>query len=274
MNKKSLLITIVIIVVGILIGVTLFAINGREKVEPVINIPNTGFTLNDIKSKFLETDYAKNNSCSAKINEENLTIKCHETFTFELEKSNLILNVKESSNKEIFKYLVDTIQTFYGSNIGDYYVTMDKFLEKELSIPNLYYKIDGDTAILKVNLTKQLKKYEEKTQVGKTDFIDKNQSNYIYKNGDYKIDNIEFLYNDNIKWLTLGGTLYGDNHDVILTLNLYNSSNECIYSVEDDLSLLQDQGYTFYAFVLNIDLEEINIDYNSITSYSIDLKEI
>ena len=48
MNKKSLLITIVIIVVGILIGVTLFAINGREKVEPVMKSERNQKDINNL----------------------------------------------------------------------------------------------------------------------------------------------------------------------------------------------------------------------------------
>ena len=269
---KVLLAIICIVIVGIISGCLIYYLKNNQ--EPIVYIENAEFTLNDIRNRFLETDYAKENSCKGQVSENKIHLKCQDSYDFVLDGTTLTLQLAESANKEVFKYMVDVIQTFYGNEMGDYYESMDMFLNKEFFPSNLFYRISDDFVTLSLDLTEKLKTYEKKDAVTTEDIISINKTDFIFENNDYTIDNIEFLYNPDINWITFGGMLYGEDHNVILKLQFYNQANELIYEVEDDLSLLQDFGYPFYGFVVNVNLNDINIDYQSISGYNIELNKV
>lgn len=273
---KKIFIGITLVVIGIIVLALTIYISKHytDTKEPIVKITGADFTLNDIKNAFLNTDYAKENSCNIVVSETNLNIDCKTVYNFTFDGSVLTLNISESSNKDIFKYLVDTIETFYGSNIGDYYKTMDMFLSKNFQAPNLTYKINDNTTTLSVDLTQKLEMYQEKDIITSNDLIDINNTDYVFEYDNYKIDNIELLYNSDINWITFGGILFGDDNNVTIKLQFYNSNNELVYEVEDDLSLLVDVGFPYYGFVINVDLNNINIDYGDVSMYNIELKKV
>ena len=272
MKKVIIAIIIALVITGVFLLTIFISKRYNYTEEEIVKINGAEFTLNDIKRVFLDTTYAKENSCKVNISKTNFIIDCKNTYDFAFDGSVLVLNISKSSNKDIFKYLVDAIETFYGSNIGDYYETMDMFLNKNYQTSNLTYKINDNMVTLSVDLTQKIKLYQEKEIINSNKLIEKDKTDYVFEYNNYKIDNIEFLYNPDINWITFGGILFGEDNNVLIKLQLYNSDDQLLHEITDDLSLLVNAGFPYYGFVINIDLDDLNINYDDISAYNIELE--
>ena len=152
-NKKIILFTVVMV---ILIGtVTFILINRyvRENNEPLVGIAEVNFTLNDIRNKFITTNYAKENKCSGRVSENAIDITCDKkNYNFEFNGVELKITTDESG-KEVFKYIVNGIEELHGYNDDEYLETVDKFINGEIAVTGLNFKQDGTNIAFSVNVT-------------------------------------------------------------------------------------------------------------------------
>lgn len=139
-NKKIVIFTLIaVILIGTITFVLIKGINERNS-EPLIGIDGVNFTLNNIKDNFLNSEYAQNNDCTGSVSEDTILITCNSNkYNFTFNKFELELDSSYEESKEVFKYIVNTIEELHGYQDDEYLETMDKFFAGEVAITGLEY---------------------------------------------------------------------------------------------------------------------------------------
>ena len=270
-NKKIILFTVVMV---ILIGtVTFILINRyvRENNEPLVGIAEVNFTLNDIRNKFITTNYAKDNKCSGRVSENAIDITCNKkNYNFEFNGVELKITTDESG-KEVFKYIVNGIEELHGYNDDEYLETADKFINGEIAVTGLNFKQDGTNIAFSVNVLDKLSKYEVNENISNETIKNITDVNYEYSALGYTISNLELIKNDERYFLVFSAVAGGkETYDATFTIKYYDDNNVLVTSQSLDLSTKDTYGNPYLGFVVTTRLDNPET-YNRITKYSISL---
>lgn len=270
-NKKIVIGTLIIV---ILIGtITFILINrfNRENNEPLVGINEVDFTLNDIRDKFIATDYAKENKCNGKVNENGIIIMCNKkNYEFEFNGVELTI-VTDESGKDIFKYIVNGIEELHGYASGEFLNTVDRFLNKEIAVTGLNYKKNDDKIKFSINVLDKLNKYEVRENITEETIKSIDDVNYEYSNLGYTISNLELVKNDERYFLVFSAVAGGEgNYDTTFTIKYYDDENVLVTSQTLELNTVDTYGNSYLGFVVTTRLEN-QATYNRITKYSISL---
>lgn len=270
-NKKIILFTVVMV---ILIGtVTFILINRyvRENNEPLVGIAEVNFTLNDIRNKFITTNYAKENKCSGRVSENAIDITCDKkNYNFEFNGVELKITTDESG-KEVFKYIVNGIEELHGYNDDEYLETVDKFINGEIAVTGLNFKQDGTNIAFSVNVLDKLSKYEVNENISNETIKNIPDVNYEYSALGYIISNLELVKNDERYFLVFSAVAGGkETYDATFTIKYYDDNNVLVTSQSLDLSTKDTYGNPYLGFVVTTRLDNPET-YNRITKYSISL---
>lgn len=270
-NKKIILFTVVMV---ILIGtVTFILINRyvRENNEPLVGIAEVNFTLNDIRNKFITTNYAKDNKCSGRVSENAIDITCDKkNYNFEFNGVELKITTDESG-KEVFKYIVNGIEELHGYNDDEYLETADKFINGEIAVTGLNFKQDGTNIAFSVNVLDKLSKYEVNENISNETIKNITDVNYEYSALGYTISNLELVKNDERYFLVFSAVAGGkETYDATFTIKYYDDNNVLVTSQSLDLSTKDTYGNPYLGFVVTTRLDNPET-YNRITKYSISL---
>lgn len=270
-NKKIILFTVVMV---ILIGtVTFILINRyvRENNEPLVGIAEVNFTLNDIRNKFITTNYAKDNKCSGRVSENAIDITCNKkNYNFEFNGVELKITTDESG-KEVFKYIVNGIEELHGYNDDEYLETADKFINGEIAVTGLNFKQDGTNIAFSVNVLDKLSKYEVNENISNETIKNITDVNYEYSALGYTISNLELVKNDERYFLVFSAVAGGkETYDATFTIKYYDDNNVLVTSQSLDLSTKDTYGNPYLGFVVTTRLDNPET-YNRITKYSISL---
>lgn len=270
-NKKIVLFTVVMV---ILIGtVTFILINRyvRENNEPLVGIAEVNFTLNDIRNKFITTNYAKDNKCSGRVSENAIDITCDKkNYNFEFNGVELKITTDESG-KEVFKYIVNGIEELHGYNDDEYLETADKFINGEIAVTGLNFKQDGTNIAFSVNVLDKLSKYEVNENISNETIKNITDVNYEYSALGYTISNLELVKNDERYFLVFSAVAGGkETYDATFTIKYYDDNNVLVTSQSLDLSTKDTYGNPYLGFVVTTRLDNPET-YNRITKYSISL---
>lgn len=270
-NKKIILFTVVMV---ILIGtVTFILINRyvRENNEPLVGIAEVNFTLNDIRNKFITTNYAKDNKCSGRVSENAIDITCDKkNYNFEFNGVELKITTDESG-KEVFKYIVNGIEELHGYNDDEYLETADKFINGEIAVTGLNFKQDGTNIAFSVNVLDKLSKYEVNENINNETIKNITDVNYEYSALGYTISNLELVKNDERYFLVFSAVAGGkETYDATFTIKYYDDNNVLVTSQSLDLSTKDTYGNPYLGFVVTTRLDNPET-YNRITKYSISL---
>ena len=115
LNRKVIAFIVIIIILILTIAFILLYRNNLNKNEPLVYIEGVNFTLNDIKDRFLESEYAKNNNCRGTISEDELTLTCNNNiYEFTFNGFELEFTSSYSESRELFKYIANTIEELHG----------------------------------------------------------------------------------------------------------------------------------------------------------------
>lgn len=270
-NKKIILFTVVMV---ILIGtVTFILINRyvRENNEPLVGIAEVNFTLNDIRNKFITTNYAKDNKCSGRVSENAIDITCDKkNYNFEFNGVELKITTDESG-KEVFKYIVNGIEELHGYNDDEYLETAEKFINGEIAVTGLNFKQDGTNIAFSVNVLDKLSKYEVNENINNETIKNITDVNYEYSALGYTISNLELVKNDERYFLVFSAVAGGkETYDATFTIKYYDDNNVLVTSQSLDLSTKDTYGNPYLGFVVTTRLDNPET-YNRITKYSISL---
>ena len=270
-NKKIVLFTVVMV---ILIGtVTFILINRyvRENNEPLVGIAEVNFTLNDIRNKFITTNYAKDNKCSGRVSENAIDITCDKkNYNFEFNGVELKITTDESG-KEVFKYIVNGIEELHGYNDDEYLETTDKFINGEIAVTGLNFKQDGTNIAFSVNVLDKLSNYEVNENINNETIKNITDVNYEYSALGYTISNLELVKNDERYFLVFSAVAGGkETYDATFTIKYYDDNNALVTSQSLDLSTKDTYGNPYLGFVVTTRLDNPET-YNRITKYSISL---
>lgn len=270
-NKKIILFTVVMV---ILIGtVTFILINRyvRENNEPLVGIAEVNFTLNDIRNKFITTNYAKDNKCSGRVSENAIDITCDKkNYNFEFNGVELKITTDESG-KEVFKYIVNGIEELHGYNDDEYLETAEKFINGEIAVTGLNFKQDGTNIAFSVNVLDKLSKYEVNENISNETIKNITDVNYEYSALGYTISNLELVKNDERYFLVFSAVAGGkETYDATFTIKYYDDNNVLVTSQSLDLSTKDTYGNPYLGFVVTTRLDNPET-YNRITKYSISL---
>lgn len=270
-NKKIILFTVVMV---ILIGtVTFILINRyvRENNEPLVGIAEVNFTLNDIRNKFITTNYAKDNKCSGRVSENAIDITCDKkNYNFEFNGVELKITTDESG-KEVFKYIVNGIEELHGYNDDEYLETAEKFINGEIAVTGLNFKQDGTNIAFSVNVLDKLSKYEVNENINNETIKNIPDVNYEYSALGYTISNLELVKNDERYFLVFSAVAGGkETYDATFTIKYYDDNNVLVTSQSLDLSTKDTYGNPYLGFVVTTRLDNPET-YNRITKYSISL---
>lgn len=270
-NKKIILFTVVMV---ILIGtVTFILINRyvRENNEPLVGIAEVNFTLNDIRNKFITTNYAKDNKCSGRVSENAIDITCDKkNYNFEFNGVELKITTDESG-KEVFKYIVNGIEELHGYNDDEYLETAEKFINGEIAVTGLNFKQDGTNIAFSVNVLDKLSKYEVNENISNETKKNITDVNYEYSALGYTISNLELVKNDERYFLVFSAVAGGkETYDATFTIKYYDDNNVLVTSQSLDLSTKDTYGNPYLGFVVTTRLDNPET-YNRITKYSISL---
>lgn len=270
-NKKIILFTVVMV---ILIGtVTFILINRyvRENNEPLVGIAEVNFTLNDIRNKFITTNYAKDNKCSGRVSENAIDITCDKkNYNFEFNGVELKITTDESG-KEVFKYIVNGIEELHGYNDDEYLETAEKFINGEIAVTGLNFKQDGTNIAFSVNVLDKLSKYEVNENINNETIKNITDVNYEYSALGYTISNLELVKNDERYFLVFSAVAGGkETYDATFTIKYYDDNDVLVTSQSLDLSTKDTYGNPYLGFVVTTRLDNPET-YNRITKYSISL---
>ncbi len=271
-NKKIVIFTLIaVILIGTITFVLIKGINERNS-EPLIGIDGVNFTLNNIKDNFLNSEYAQNNDCTGSVSEDTILITCNSNkYNFTFNKFELELDSSYEESKEVFKYIVNTIEELHGYQDDEYLETMDKFFAGEVAITGLEYINNNGNRHYSVYVLEQLDKYEANNIETTTVIKDITDNDYIFQSLGYTINNIEVIKDDDEYLVIFSGVIGGqETYDVVFTVNYYDDNNNLITTKNMDLSTHDAYGNPYLGFVVTERLENQNI-YDSITKYSISL---
>lgn len=261
---------LIVIVLVLLLGIFTFLFFNRD--EEIVEIAGANFTLNELADKFLETEYATTNECKIDVKENVLEVKCDKKHVFEINNGYLVTTIDNEETEEVFKYIVDALQTFYGSALGDYEHTLDSFLRDEIMITDLEKNKVGDEYELKVYLLKQIQKYDITDVITKETSMNIANFDYIYSGLGYKIANMSLTYSDIINTYSFAGVISGDSKfDVYIVIKLYDNVGNVLVSHRDNFDAYDSRGLNKMAFVTLIKLG--NTPQSAVARYSVALVE-
>lgn len=272
-NTKVVISTILaIILIGTITFIFIYKANNKKN-EPLIAIDNVNFTLNNIKEKFLESEYSNNNNCNGYVYDNGIMITCNKVqYDFLFNGFELELSTNQNAN-ELFKYFVDSIEQLHGYAPDEYLNTMDKFFSGTTSIIGLDFSNNNGNNYYSVYVLEPLEKYKEKDIVTEENIKNLEDYNYEFQSLGYTINNIE-LKKDSEEYLVIFSGVIGgqDNYDVNFTIKFYDTANNLVVSETLDLSSYDSFGRPSMGFVATARLDNQET-FNSITKYSISLSK-
>ena len=273
LNRKVIAFIVIIIILILTIAFILLYRNNLNKNKPLVYIEGVNFTLNDIKDRFLESEYAQNNNCRGTISEDELTLTCNNNiYEFTFNGFELEFTSSYSESRELFKYIANTIEELHGYQNDEYLETMDKFFSGNIAITGLEYSnIDGNRHY-SIYILEPLDKYNVNEVV--TNETIKNitdTSNYEFQSLGYTINNIEVTKDSEEYLVIFSGVIGGqETYNIIFNINYYDDENNLVTSQSMDLSNHDPYGNPYLGFVVTSRLEEQST-FDSISKYSISL---
>lgn len=273
-NKKIVIFTVIAV---ILIGTISFLFIYRAKTladEPLVGINGVGFTLNNIKENFLNSDYAKDNKCRVSVSEDGLNIKCKKnTYDYTFNGIELSSQSSEEESREVFKYLVNAIAELQGYDQDEYLSTVEEFINGNIAVTGLLYQKENGNIKYKINVVDHLPKYDAKEVIESESIKSLDDVSYEYSNLGYKISSLKIDKNDERHFIVFSAIVGGkDSYTADFTIKFYDDNNTLITSQTVDLNTIEKYNNPFIGLVVTTRFDDANM-YNQVTKYSISLAE-
>lgn len=271
-NKKIVLFTVIaVIIIGIITFLFIY-FSKQSNAEPLIDIDGVNFTLNSIKEDFLTTEYAQDNKCNGEVYEKGIRINCNKiAYDFSFNDYELELSSSNENSKDVFKYMVNSIEKLHGYSKDEYLETIDKFFDGQIAINGLKYTTENGNHKYSVYVLEKLDKYNSKEVITEPTIKDIADNNYEFQSNGYTINNIEVEKNPRRNSVVFSAVIGGkDTYNTNFTINLYDANNNLVSYKTVDLSTYESFGYPYIAFVVTTMLDDQTM-YDSIARYSITL---
>lgn len=271
MKKYIIGIIAAIAIVGVIVFILIYRNNQVD--EPLVGIEGVNFTMNSLRDKFLESEFATTNRCSGVVEEDGIIITCNKKdYNFQFNGYELVLTT-DDSGLDVYKYMVNAVAELHEYNENEYLETVEKFLAGEAVINGLRYSKNDDSLVLEVNIIDKLDIIEEKEIVNNETVKDINDVNYEFQNLGYKINYME-LTKDSYENLIVyyGIVSENDNYDVNFTIKYYDNANNLLASETVNLSEFDTFGNPYLGFSVVSRFDDVDI-FSAITKYSISLSE-
>ena len=208
-NINIIFVILIIIVVAILATFIILLQKNNQKLvdDTIVEISNVEFTLNDIKDRFLDTTFASSNKCDGKVYDAGILLVCNnKEYDFSFNDYELQITTDESG-KDIFKYLVNTVEELFGYKEDEFIDTLDRYLNGEIYVQGLEYVKEQEDYKFMVDVTKKLEKYISKTVINSETIKNISDVDYEYENLGYKFTNIEVITDDYINFLIFSSVI-------------------------------------------------------------------
>lgn len=265
---KIILVIVLLLVIGILVYLIVF---NKPNDELLVGIDNVSFSLNNIKDKFLTSDYSLNNNCQGSVNEEGIIITCNnKEYNFVYNGYELELNT-DTTGIDVFKYMVLSIEQLHGIDANEYLETIEKFINGLISINGLRYEIKDQDVFLSVYLQEPLEIYEVSEVLNEPEIKELADTDYELQKLGYTISNIEITKDSQELLIVFAGIIAGqDNYDVDFIINYYDANNNLVVTETVNLNDYDTYNNPYLGFVVTSRLLN-NHDFDTITKYSINL---
>lgn len=268
-----------VLIIGLTLSFGYYFFKSYTDSKIVYPVENTDFSLNDIAYSFNHVKYVKKQHWHASTKDNVITIN---KFKFKYTDNSLVMETNNESAKDIIPYLIDVIETYHGSNEGDYLDTGAKFVEGGVFLNGLDYKVDGKKYTITIDLLNTIEKYTIPKEITTETYTEINDVNYEfvykYKNEKFKemkytINNISLKYTDILNNYTFTGILanYEMDYDLNLTIKFYDKDKKEILSSTQNMNDYETYDYPYVPFSFCVDLG--NIKAQDIVYYSVKLEK-
>jgi hypothetical protein len=265
------------IILTLTVGLSVYFIKSMIDANKTYPVEGTNFTLNDIANKLNENAVVKKYRWHPTTRKNVIVIN---KFEFKYIDGCLVLKTSNKNGRDIFPYLLDAVESFYGGYDGEYLETGKKFAYGEIQVDGLEYSLNKKVFTIKIDLLNKVEKYDILKQIKGDYIMPVNEVDYEYfkesftnYKEDYKINNISMnLDQNNLNYIFKGLVSNSErDYDVNFVIKYYDKDKNILlnntYNLKD-----YDSGDKFYLPIeINIPLNEINA--KDIVYYSINLEK-
>jgi hypothetical protein len=265
------------IILTLTIGLSVYFIKSMIDANKVYPVEGANFTLNDIVSKLNENATVKKYRWHPTTRKNVIVIN---KFEFKYVDGCLVLKTSNKNGRDIFPYLLDAVESFYGGLDGEYLETGKKFAYGEIQVNGLEYSLNKKVFTIKIDLLNKVQKYDILKQIKGEYIMPINEIDYeFFKESflnykeDYKINNIAMnLSQDNLNYVFKGLISNSErDYDINLIIKYYDKDKNNILENKYNLNDFKIDDKFYAPIEINVPLKEINA--KDIVYYSINLEK-